>query len=234
MFLTEYLPFQAYTLEHFAPIFLTVILGYFCIKYGRNANDKTQRILGAGIAMIPCLSVCTRMIYLGAIGEFTAVEDLPLHLCRFIALLAPFVMYYRRRFWLGILHFWIFIGTLGANVFPELFTGFPSLEYILFWSLHSPLLILPFYSIIVYKVQINTRDAITTFVATNLFLVFCWVVNYFLGSNYFYTMKKPNTAGLLDFLGEYPTYLLTGQMVIVGFILLFYLPFAFGKSKTTP
>ncbi len=212
---------------------LTFVLGYICIRYAKNTDDRMQRIIGTSIAMIPCLSVCTRMIYLAAIGEFTPVEDLPLHLCRFIALLAPFVMFYRRRSWLGILHFWIFIGTLGANVFPELFTGFPSLEYILFWTLHSPLLILPFYSIIVYRVKINASDAIKTFIATNLFLAICWVINYSLGSNYFYTMKKPNTAGLLDFLGEYPTYIFSGQMVIIGFILLFYLPFTIRKSKKT-
>ena len=231
MFLSAYSPFQAYTIEHFAPIILTILMGYFCIRYAKKTNDRTQRIVATSIAMIPFLSVCTRMFYLLAIGEFTAVEDLPLHLCQSIALIAPFVMFYKRRFWLGLLHFWIFIGTLGANFFPDLPNGFPSIEYFLFWTVHSPLLILPIYSIIIYKIKINTKDAVASFIATNALLAICWIINKNLGSNYFYTMEKPITTGFLDFLGEYPTYLLTGQLLIIGFILLFYLPFVIGRSK---
>lgn len=228
--LRTYDPFEVFSLQHLAPIVITAIIGYLCIRYARPSSDKIQRIIGASIAMIPFLSVSTRMVYLAFIGQFTIEGDLPLHLCRVIALIAPFVMFYKLRFWLGILYFWIFIGTLGANIFPDLNSGFPSLEYFLFWFLHSVLVILPFYIVFVYMVKINIKDILMTYLATNVFMLVCWGLNIRLGSNYFYTMKKPNTGGLLDFLGEYPVFLLNGQLIMLGFFLVFYLPFAFNRA----
>lgn len=222
--------FQIFSLEHFMPILITAIIGYLCIRYAQQCDDKTQRIIGALIAGVPFLSVSSRMIYLLAVRQFTIEGDLPLHLCRMIALIAPFVMFYKRRFWLGILYFWIFIGTLGANVFPDLDGGFPSLEYFLFWFLHSVLVILPFYTVFVYRIKITIKDLLMTYLMTNLFMLVCWGLNIQLGSNYFYTMKKPNTGGLLDFLGDYPVFLLNGQLIMLGFFLVFYLPFAFKRE----
>lgn len=221
--------FEPFSLEHFAPIALTALIGFVLIKVARRSTDSKQRLIGMGIALIPFLSVSIRMLYLLIVGEFTIQGDLPLHLCRLIAILAPFVMYFKWRMWSGIFYFWIFIGTLGANLLPDLNDGFPSLEYFLFWLLHSVLVILPFYLVFVYRIKIQLKDLIITFVATNIFLCICWMLNLSIGSNYFYTMEKPNTGGLLDFLGEYPFFLLYGQLLILGFLLVFYLPFAFRR-----
>ena len=223
--------FEPFSIEHFAPIVLTALVGLALILIARRSTDRQQRLIGIGIGLIPFLSVSTRMLYLVIVGEFTVTGDLPLHLCRLIAVLAPFVMYYKWRMWLGIFYFWIFIGTLGANILPDVKLGFPSLEYFLFWSLHSVLVILPFYTVFVYRVQIKFMDLMTAYLATNLFLGMCWLLNFSIGSNYFYTMKKPNTGGLLDFLGEYPFFLLYGQLLILGFLLVFYLPFALSQSN---
>jgi len=222
--------FEAYSIEHFAPILITAFIGIVLIRIAMRSQDSTQRLIGMLIGLIPFLSVTARMIYLLIVGEFTIQGDLPLHLCRLIALLAPFVMYYKWRMWLGIFYFWIFIGTLGANILPDLDDGFPSLDYFLFWFLHSILVILPFYIVFVYRVKIQLKDLVITFIATNLFLLIWWFLNLSIGSNYFYTMEKPNTGGLLDFLGEYPFFLLYGQLLILGFLLVFYLPFALSSK----
>ncbi len=232
LFLKIVATFEPFTTQHYAPIVLTALIGIIAIRIGRKTTEYNQRLIGLGIGLIPFLSVATRMLYLAMIGEFTVTGDLPLHLCRLVALLAPFVMYFKWRMWLGIFYFWIFIGTLGANVLPELSEGFPSLQYFLFWLLHSVLVILPFYAIFVYKTRIVFGDLIRAYIATNLFLGLCWLLNLSIGSNYFYTMAKPNIGGHLDFLGEYPYYLLYGQLLIVILLVVLYLPYALSRFKS--
>jgi uncharacterized membrane protein YwaF len=53
-----------------------------------------------------------------------------------------------------------------------------------------------------------------------------WVINDLIGSNYLFIAHKPETASLLDVLPPWPGYIPIIIALGVGFILLFYLPFA--------
>ncbi len=196
-----------------------------------SLDDKGQRILGCCIALVPLAAVIIRVIARLQDGSFTIVEDLPLHLCRTIAIMAPFVMWTKHRRWLGIFYFWIGIGTAAANIIPDLKEGFPAIGYFVYWMLHSVLIILPLYSIFVYRIRINFKDLINAYLATLVYMMICWLVNIQLGSNYSYTMEKPPTGGLLDILGSYPTHMFTIQFLILGLFLLLYLPFWRAKDK---
>ena len=57
-------------------------------------------------------------------------------------------------------------------------------------------------------------------------VVFVTGVNYLLGSNYMYSMHKPETASALDLMGPWPWYLFTAQFVALFLFVLLYLPFA--------
>jgi uncharacterized membrane protein YwaF len=56
-------------------------------------------------------------------------------------------------------------------------------------------------------------------------------VNLAIGSNYLFTIGKPETASLLDVLGPWPLYLLS--MEAVGFVIFFilYLPFIIKDAR---
>ena len=172
-----------------------------------------------------------RMAIIIYLGEFSYKEELPIHLCRFIALIAPIVMLTRNRFWLGILYFWIIVGTLNANITPDLQRGFPHYEYLIYFCLHSGLMVLPFYTVFVYRVDIKFRDFIITFLMTNVFFFSAHLINLILGSNYMYTMHKPPVASLFDVLGPWPWYMLTGQVLIVGLMLIVYIPFVIRRKR---
>ena len=225
-FLFEETPFDVFSLEHFIPILLFAILCYGCIRYANGSlNKQEQSKLGMYLACLPLLGVLSRMTLLLANGTFRLDEDLPLHLCRIIPFISIIVMLNRNRFWLGILYFWIIVGTLNATITPDLHNGFPHYEYFIYFINHVGLLILPLYAVFVYKLNITFRDLIYAFLMTNLFLLSLHGVNYLLGSNYMFTMHKPPVASLFDFLGPWPWYLLNGQFLALGLMFIAYLPF---------
>jgi hypothetical integral membrane protein (TIGR02206 family) len=51
------------------------------------------------------------------------------------------------------------------------------------------------------------------------------VINYSLDANYFYLNHKPESASVLDYLGDWPYYIITVQLVIIPLFMLIYLPF---------
>jgi uncharacterized membrane protein YwaF len=52
-----------------------------------------------------------------------------------------------------------------------------------------------------------------------------------LGSQYMYSMRKPETASALDLMGPWPWYLLTAQFVALLLFVLLYLPFAWQDRR---
>ncbi len=223
--------FIHFSFEHWFPLFFIGLISFLVILYARKQSETSQTYIGVCLALIPLLGVVIRMIITAYLGEFTVQKELPFHLCRLTAIMAPFVFFKRNRFWLGVFYFWILVGTMNANITPDLKNGWPHYDHIIYFLTHGFLNVLPFYAIFVFGLRINFQDIKNTFWVTNAYLVFTLILNYLLGSNYFYTMRKPEVASLLDLMGPWPYYILAGEVLIMGFFLIFYLPFWLLKLK---
>lgn len=218
---------------HWYPIFIVSI---FMISYmylaKKYLSDRQKVLLGTAIASIPALCVISRMIFTSIEGTFTFQEELPFHLCRLLAFIMPFVIYFKNRKWFGITYFFTIVGTLQALLTPDLPQAAPHYSYIIYWILHGVLIYLPIYCIVVFGFKINRRDFINAVVAGNIYMVLTLLINFMLGSNYFYTSHKPPSASLLDFLGPWPWYLLSVEILTIMLFILAWVPFWLtGKMK---
>lgn len=223
--------FVAFSTMHWYPILLISILMlsyiYLAKKY---LNDRQQVIFGTVLATIPALCVINRMVFTSIEGTFTIQEELPFHLCRMLALILPFVMYYKNKKWFGITYFFTMVGTLQALLTPDLPQAAPHYSYASYWILHGVLIYLPIYCIVVFGFKIKRKDFINAVIAGNVYLLITIVVNYLIGSNYFYTRHKPPSASLLDYLGPWPWYILSVELLALVLFILAWLPFWFGKN----
>jgi len=229
-FLFEKQPFTSYSLSHGLPLLIVSIIGLGSILAALFFLSSKQKMrLLIALSIIPALGVIFQMVMPVLEGDFNLKDDLPIHICRFAGLVSPIVIWKKNRFWLGILYFWIIIGTLNANITPDIEYGFPHWGYFTYWFIHSFLVILPLYYIIVLKVKINFRDFLNAFWVGNIFLLMTLGINFLLNSNYMYSRHKPPVASLLDLLGPWPTYLITGQLLAGALFFIAYLPFLFSK-----
>lgn len=223
--------FEAYTWQHWVPLIVAIITGFTFIRVSNRYLTVRQKTwVGTILALIPFLCIVFRMSYLLSIAEFKMDEDLPLYLCRFMALILPFVFYTRNRFWLGILYFWILAGTINANLTPDLIFGFPHFEYFIYWFYHATLVVCIFYAIFVYKISVGWKDYRNAVVGVIIFSIFSAFANMSLKANYNYLSFKPENGSVLDYLGPWPWYILSvyGLMFILFFLVL--IPFL-RKSK---
>ena len=69
------------------------------------------------------------------------------------------------------------------------------------------------------------KSFVRVFLWLNVYVVFVYVVNLLVGSNYLYIMQKPETASLLDLLGPWPIYIFVSEAVAFVTFFLLYAPF---------
>lgn len=230
IFLFDKSPFEAFGIQHLVPLVLVFSIGLICILFAKYKLTQAQsKKLLLYLSFIPAFGYLFTVICSTIEGSFTIQENLPLHVCRFVALTAPYFIWKNNRFWLGVFYFWILAGTLNANITPDIKFGFPSWDYFSYWMIHSFLIILPIYYVVIFKIRINFRDLINALIMANVFLLFSLIVNYIIGSNYMYTLAKPDSATLLDQMGPWPWYLAWTQLLALFLFTILYLPFLFSR-----
>ena len=219
--------------DHYLAVLISILVGWALIRYSKKNLDRpAQRRLMLAISMVPLMSFIGYTMIKLSIGTYDYQKDLPIHLCRLLALTSPIVYFTGNRFWTGVFYFWIVVGTINAVITPELHFGFPHWGYFAYFFMHCFLIILAVYDVVVFDKRIRVRDVWNAFWMSNLLLVLTFLLNQIIGSNYMYTRNKPSTGSLLDFFGPWPWYLVTVQFIGLALFFIAYLPFHFKKKNS--
>jgi hypothetical integral membrane protein (TIGR02206 family) len=216
--------FQSFSIEHGIPVFVFICSTILWIRFARSWSKERQFQSVFVFSLVIAFTVLWWMIYRSFIGKFDIKEDLPFHLCNILALVIPIALYYKSRWFFAVLYFWVLAGTMQAVVTPDLKQPFPHYMYFRYWWIHCGMISLVIYILFVFKWKIYLSDIKNAMIGANVYLLFAMLVNILTGGNYFFTMRKPDAATILDYLGPWPWYLLTGQIVMLMSFLLYYLP----------
>ncbi len=225
--------------EHIWAMIVSIILIIALPLYSKkNLSEKSQYNLGKIIGWLVFLNYITWVVLEIIAGTFDHKLHLPVHLCRFANLMIPLVMVWRSYLAYEILFFWGFAGMLQASITPDIAAGFPHFQYFRFWVGHQGVILALVYATVVYEIRPSFRSLVKSFIGLNIFLLVAVLVNTALDANYFWICGKPvNHLGdpipsLLDFMGPWPWYILTGEFVALAHFLLAYTPFYFiNKQK---
>ncbi|MEH6538197.1 MAG: TIGR02206 family membrane protein [Psychroserpens sp.] len=218
--------------EHLLPLSIAIIFAIVLIRYAKTISKEKQQGLIHYFAIFISVSVIAFHVYNILFRDYDLRTDLPLYLCSLLGILIPIFTYYRKYWMFEILVFWIIAGTLQGVITPDIAEGFPSLDYFRYWIVHLGLLIVIFYNIFVFKLRPKFKSVFKSFLALQIYVVIMIVVNYLLEANYFYLNKKPASASVLDYFGEWPYYIIVGQLIIIPLFLIIYLPFHFRRTTT--
>lgn len=224
-FFTQQNEFSAFTWEHWAPVIVLFIIGLAIIVYAnKRLNSYQNWKLLFYLSLMPLICCSMYVIVNLYHGEFNYREDLPIHVCRFLAVASPVAILYQHRFTLGVFYFWIMVGTLNAVLTPDLEFGYPHWTYWVYWLMHVGLIILPLFYVNNLQVKIQLRDIKNAFWMANLYLLLSLGLNLLLGSNYMYSLEKPPSATILDYMGDWPIYLFSVQILGLVLFIIAYAP----------
>lgn len=223
---------QIGSLEHLLPILIAVIFATILILFSkRKLSETIQNVAFNLLGWFVSFTVVSFHLYLISFGNYNLKTDLPLYLCSLIALLIPVFTYYRKYWMYEILLFWIIAGTLQGVITPDIAEGFPRFDYFRYWVVHLGLLTIIFYATFVFGMRPTIKSVFKSFLALQVYVVSMVIINWLLDANYFYLNEKPKSASILDFLGEWPVYIIVGQLILIPYFMIIYLPFYFINRK---
>ncbi len=237
-YLNTFEPFDMFGMEHILAIIAALVVIIVLPLYAKNHLDENaQYKLGKFIGWLVFANYIVWVSLEAIAGTFDVKQHLPVHLCRFANLMIPLVMVWRSYFVYEILFFWGFSGMLQASITPDIAAGFPHFHYFRFWMGHQGLILALVYATVVYEIRPSFKSLIKSFIALNIFLGIAALVNVLMDANYFWICGKPlNQIGeriptLLDYMGPWPWYILTGEFVALAHFLLAYSPFYFINKR---
>jgi hypothetical integral membrane protein (TIGR02206 family) len=103
--------------------------------------------------------------------------------------------------------------------------GLPHFVPVQILTSHSALVLAGVYMTTIEGMRPTWESLLRVFVFTNLYAAVVFLINLKLGSNYLFLMRKPPSASLMDYLGPWPWYLISLEVVALAVFLILYLPF---------
>lgn len=223
IFFQNTIPYKNFTLEHVFALLIIGLLTCILIVRQKNTSYTQKRRVSIVLAFVPLMALIIRTIIDASIRPLTLQDDLPLHLCRILSLIAPIVILYGNRKAHKILYYLVLAGTLNAMITADIEFGFPHYGYFFYWIYHGILVVLALYNLVIFKIHLSLKDGLHAFLIVNAYFVALHTINILIGANYMYSRYKPAVASIMDYLGDWPIYLFWLEILAILMILLIYL-----------
>lgn len=162
-------------------------------------------------------------------GGNALIRVLPLQLCDLSILLAAAALLTLHRPTTEVLYFWALSGTVLAMLTPDVYRGFPSREFVVFFGLHALVIVSTVTLVFGFGVTPRPGAARRVFAITAAYALVVYGLNHVLGTNFLYLVAKPTNPTLLDYFGPWPIYILVAGAV--GFVLFTALGLPFERKR---
>lgn len=222
--------FYMWSISHLVFIFLTLftLFAFYFLRNQLIPYRDNIRIL-VGWALI--LSRLSLDIWYLITNTWNLNHSLPLELCSIATICCGIMLLTNNKFLLEVFYFIAIGGAIQAILTPDLQFGFPQFRFLQFFIDHTLLILAPLLLIWLYQYSITWRSLWKSFLTLNLIALFVFIINMLIDANYMFLREKPQAGSLLDFLGPYPYYILSLEIVCLIIFSILYIPFYIVKRK---
>ncbi|MBV9197909.1 MAG: TIGR02206 family membrane protein [Solirubrobacterales bacterium] len=144
------------------------------------------------------------------LGTWTLQSSLPLQLTDAVSLAAIIALLTRRRLFVELVYFWSLSASLQAVLTPDLGYSFPSVFYFTYFFYHVGSIIAA--CLLVFGCRLYPRPSAIwrVYTLTLAFAALSGLGDVITGGNYMYLRSKPIHNSLLNLMGAWPVYILSG------------------------
>ncbi|NLK21917.1 MAG: TIGR02206 family membrane protein [Epulopiscium sp.] len=221
-------PFEIFSSYHIlliSIIFISCIIIY--LSKNKLRKEKVNTCFRYTIGTILLLEQSLLYLWYHINNSWTSSISLPLNLCEAAVILSIFLLITKSYLLYEILYFWGMTGVLAAIITPDI-NGYNHTHFIFyhFFITHGLVIISVLFMTFVNKYRPKAISIIKVMGITNSYMVFVAFINIITGGNYLFICSKPQSASIMDYLGPWPLYIISLEIVaLIGFTLL-YLPFS--------
>ena len=225
-------PFELYGAGHLFALGVIGALLALLVWGWKDPSDRARlraRWLIIGAMLVAKLSWHT---WNAVHGSWSVQQHLPLHICSISGWALIYILLTRDH---RVYEIIFFVGIAGAGqalLQPEAGAyGLPHFRALQTLTGHGLVVLGLVYATTIEGMRPTWGSVWRTMIALNVYLVVITSINYLLGSNYMYTLAKPSSASILDFMGPWPWYLFFCEFLALALFLLLYLPFALADRR---
>lgn len=232
-------PFYLFQWQHYIPLLISTLLILHLFRYRHSLRTKKWTVaIRYGVGGLLLMMEIALYAWYYVNDRFYFEQSLPLQLCGISYLLTIIMLIFPSQILYEFLYFAGIGGALQALITPvAILSGFPHFTYFYFFLGHGAIVWVALYMTWVHQYRPKPKSIWRAFGILNLLLIVIIPVNMWTGGNYFFIAYKPGEGTLLDFLGPWPWYILSMELVAIIVFHLLYLPFYIAdrrRSKMNP
>ncbi|PJZ25677.1 TIGR02206 family membrane protein [Leptospira hartskeerlii] len=218
---------------HISILIFSIMICALAIWMGKRIrNSKIAPVIGYFLGGLLLLNGVVYIIYRIQKGYWEIRFDLPMEFCDWAMFVTVAALFTRNRLMSELSYFWVLSGSIHALLTPNLAQTFPHLSFFLFFIGHLGLVVSSLY--IVFGLGLFPRQGsiLRTIVYSEIYFVSALTLDFLIDANYGYLRFKPSGGSILNFLGDWPIYLLSIQILGILAIVALYLPFKRSPNQT--
>ncbi len=209
---------------HLAMLAAVPVLGLGLAMLVR-ARPGLERPVRLGMAALLAANQLAYLAYAGARGWIAPPGGLPLELCDVAVWLAVAALVGAPPLVGELLYFVGLAGTVQALLTPDLGVAFPSYPAAKFFLGHGGTVAAALLLLATGRLRPRPGAWWRSLLVLDAYAAALFVLDRLAGTNYLYLAHKPPVPTLLDRMGPWPWYILTGELLAAALFLLLQLPF---------
>jgi hypothetical integral membrane protein (TIGR02206 family) len=225
-------PFVLFGPAHFAALGILALVNLLLILTRHHHHPKLRLVIRYGVAGLLILNEIGLHTWKISTNQWSIQWNLPLHLCSILVWLSAYMLITKNRQVFEMVYFLGIAGALQALLTPDAgIYGFPHYYPIQYFISHGSIITAAVYMAAVERYRPYWSSIKRVFVWVNFYLIIVTIINLLIGSNYLYTLRKPHVITLIDFLGPWPWYLLSAELIALIHFLILYSPYAIADKR---
>jgi hypothetical integral membrane protein (TIGR02206 family) len=223
--------FRAFSAQHICVLSLICAIGALVAWGSRRLTDSGRTHLGRALGWFLIAYAIVMYLHLGLSGEFGANWALPFELCHWVLIACAVTLFRPNQLASEIAYYWGLGGTLQAILTPDIGSGFPSWDFIMFFWGHAGALLAILFLIAAREFWPRPGSTLRMLLALNVYGIVAGLIDITFGWDYGYLCQKPSRPSLLDYLGPWPWYILSLEVLALAAFFLLSLPWIFLDRK---
>ena len=195
-----------------------ILLVWMCRRF-EDARRPVRLALGIGLVANEIVWLCYRYSH-----EGIHLWNLPLQLCDVTLWMTALACLTLARWLVEFAYFAGFAGAAMALLTPDLWRPWPQYPAIYFFVAHGGIVVGIAVLVVGGVAPLHEGAVWRAFAMLLGYAALVGAFNAITHANYMYLCRKPANATLLDVLGPWPVYLLTGAVAALGLFWLLWLP----------
>jgi hypothetical integral membrane protein (TIGR02206 family) len=213
--------FHTFDTQHLVALAVIVAFCFLLFYVAKTANPSARKRLGRLLGFVLLGYVACMYLQQGFAHALSLEYSLPLDLCNLVLIACVASLFWPNRITPEIAYFWGLGGAVQATVTPDLAAGFPSWDFVLFFWGHGAILMAISFLVSDGEFKPRKNSVARMMFSLNLYALVVGSINAVAGWNYGYLCRKPVMPSLLDWLGPWPWYLLSLELIaLLTFLIL--------------